>query len=311
MKIDRLLSIFTYLLNRELVRAKELAEHFDVSSRTIQRDINTLSYAGIPITSVQGAQGGFGIMKEFKLDRQLVNTNDLYLILTALESFGSTIKNKEIGQTEEKIKSLLRERQQQEISSKKEKLQIDFSSLNIGKNGEDLFYLLENCIEHNNMLSFNYTDSNFKQQNRFVEPMTVVFKWFSWYLFAYCTERNNFRLFRISRMGNVKKENEKFERKTGTFQEIWQERDNKKRENTEDIIIKFHPSLKSHVEDYFDECKKYVDKQGYVSVHLDFPENEWLYGMILGYADKVEVIEPLRIRNIILDKAKAIIQKYQ
>ena len=142
MKIDRLLSTIIYLLNRELASAHELAEHFEVSIRTIQRDMDTLCSAGIPILSVQGAYGGYSIIEGYKLDRQLVDTDDLFFMITALESITASFKNRQMSLTLEKIKTLVRDYQQKEIEKRKDKFYFDFSELNIGKNSRSFFTCL-------------------------------------------------------------------------------------------------------------------------------------------------------------------------
>jgi len=310
MKIDRLLSIIIYLLNRDLVSARELAEYCEVSVRTIQRDMDALGLAGIPILSIQGAQGGFGIIEGYKLDRQLMNTSDLFFILTALESISSTLKNKQITATLEKVKNLVHDYQATEIDRNKEKLFIDFSAFSIGKNSSELFNLLDESIENNRLIKFTYTDSHFRVSERQVEPMTIVFKWFSWYLFGFCRRRNDYRLFRLSRMENVQQLPERFERRSLDFNEFANHSDPQYSQKFIQLKLKFHPSLKIYVEDYFRSGKIEIDPAGYFIVQIGWPEDEWLYSTILSYGDKVEVLEPAYLREIILQKSLAIARMY-
>jgi predicted DNA-binding transcriptional regulator YafY len=308
-KIARLLSIVIYLLNRELVTARELASHFAVSIRTIQRDMEALCAAGIPIVSVQGPRGGFGIIEGYKLDRQLVDTNDLFFILTSLESIGDAFKNDQIRMTLEKVKSLIDNRQRQEINHLKDSLYIDFSALGIGQNGRELFGLLEEGIAQRRLISFRYIDSNYRETERVAEPMTIVFQWFSWYLYAFCRLRNDFRLFRLSRLRDVKLLSQKFDRKLKTFEEFsksynWSA-------HAAHLKLKFHPCLRVQVEDYFRGARFETDEKGFVIVHLDWPEDEWLHRMILGYGEYVEVLEPPEMRTLLLDKAQKILDMYQ
>ena len=309
MKIDRLLSIIIYLLNRELVSARELAEHFEVSVRTIQRDMDTLACAGIPILSAQGPHGGFGIIESYKLDRQLVDTDDLFFILTALESISATLKNKQLSFTLEKIKTLVRDYQAKEIDRRKDELFIDFSALSIGKNRKELFYLLEEAIEKNRLVEFTYTNSRYQVSTRIVEPMTIVFKWFSWYLYGFCRLRNDYRLFRLSRMRDVALQQERFTRRSKSFADFSQR--TAPEYSLVELTLKFHPSLKVMVEDYFSGAKIESKEDGFVYVQISYPEDEWLYGLILSYGDKVEVVAPQYMRHIILRKSREIAKKYQ
>lgn len=311
MKIDRLLSIFFYLLNRNLVSARELANHFEVSVRTIQRDIDALCFAGIPVVSVQGSKGGYGIIDGYKLDRQCVDTNDLFYILTALESIGASFQNKQIGSTLEKIKTLVRDHQIKEIERRKEKLSIDFSGLNIGERSSELFRLLDEGIEKSQLIAFSYTDKNYKMTNRIVEPMTIVFAWFSWYLYGFCRMRNDYRLFRLSRMRGIKLQEERFERREQSYEDFCKRYAYSNNQQFARLVLKFDPSIKVHVEDYFKYGKIEIRKDGSVVVEIGFPEDEWLYSLILSYGDKVEVLEPPHIREIIFKRGQGIIEKYQ
>lgn len=129
MKIERLLGIVVYLLNRDFVNANTLAEKFEVSTKTIQRDIETLNLAGIPITSMKGTNGGYGILDSFKMDKQMASMEDYQLIISALRGMSSAYNNKKIETTLEKILNV----------SKQEKcnntrVKIDFSASREWKN---------------------------------------------------------------------------------------------------------------------------------------------------------------------------------
>lgn len=311
MKIDRLLAITIHLLNRDLVSARELSEYFEVSVRTIQRDMDALCSAGIPVLSVQGSHGGFGIVEGYKLDRQLIDTGDLFFILTALESISSTYKNKQISSTLEKIKTLVHAHQTQALDSQKEKLFIDFSAFSIGKNSSDLFQSLDDAIENNQVVKFTYTNNNLERVERLVEPMTIAFKWFSWYLFGFCRLRNDFRIFRLSRIENFELTKQHFQRKNVDFQEYSRSFQTSMEQNIVDLKLKFHPSFKVYIEDYFKNAKIVEDEEGSLIVDVQFPHDEWLYSTILSYSDKAEVLEPAHIREKIYQRSMAIARKYE
>ena len=307
MKIDRLLSIVMMLLNRDRISARELAEHFEVSVRTIQRDMDSLTYAGIPIVASHGAQGGFGIMKGYKLDRQLVDTDDLFFILTALESIGTAFRNDEITFTLEKIKTLVRDFQAREIRKRKDNLHIDFSAISLGQSGSRMFDELERAIQDNRLIHFKYTASDLKVTERTLEPMTIVFKWFAWYLFGYCRLREDYRLFRLSRIQDLKVTNKSFGRRNHTFGEF------EKRgfeEKMEEVVLKFQPEMKIMVQDYFREGRTEIAKDGSLIVRAEFPINEGVIYMILAWGDTVEVLEPEHLRKSIQEKCQTICNKY-
>jgi predicted DNA-binding transcriptional regulator YafY len=307
MKIDRLLSIVIMLLNRDRISARELAEHFEVSVRTIQRDMDSLTYAGIPIVATQGAQGGFGIMKGYKLDRQLVDTDDLFFILTALESIGTAFRNDEITMTLEKIRNLIRDFQSREIKQRKENLHIDFSAISLGTSGSRLYDELEKAIQESRTIRFKYTDSNFRTTERTLEPMTIAFKWFSWYVFGYCRLREDYRIFRLSRMQDVKVMQDRFRRRELTLQEF------EKRgiqEKMEEVVLRFDPKMEFMAREYFREGKAEKAEDGSLIVRVELPDNEGLIYMILAWGDHIEVLEPLRLRKAIWEKCRNICKKY-
>ena len=81
MKIDRLMGIVVYLLNHGRTSAQKLAEEFEVSSRTIMRDLESLDQAGIPIQSFYGAEGGYQLMEDFVLEKQVATTSMIGFLL--------------------------------------------------------------------------------------------------------------------------------------------------------------------------------------------------------------------------------------
>jgi len=213
--------------------------------------------------------------------------------------------------TLDKMKTLVRDYQQTEISTQKEQLHIDFSAFSIGKNSNELFSLLQKSIENRTLIEFGYTNNHLELMSRVVEPMTILFKWFSWYLYGFCRLRDDFRLFRLSRMEDVRPIQKPFSRRNKTLTQFMKEMDEKALQYATEITLRFHPSAKAHIEDYLKDGAMNVDSNGFIVLHLNMPENEWLYGMILSYGDMVEVLEPLHLKRIIFEKSLQISRKYQ
>jgi len=311
MKIARLFAQLIYLMNRDIVSARTLAEQFEVSVRTIQRDMDTLALAGMPVTAVRGPRGGYCIMKEYKLHRQLINTADLFFILTSLESISATLDNKQMSQTLEKVRALVGHYQQTEITTQQQQLQIDFSAMHPGPNREAVFSALQRGIESGRLIQFRYIDGRFQETQRTVEPMTLTFRWFSWYLFGFCRLRNDYRLFRLSRMRNIHLTHTPFKRHSKSVEQFMAAGQAALHRDTPEIKLKFHPSLKNNVEDYWQEGRREISPDGYLLVSVRLPENEWLYGMILSYGDGVEVLAPAHLRKIIHQKSLAVASIYK
>jgi len=332
-KTDRLLSIIIYLLNRDLVSARELAEKFEVSVRTIQRDMEAIELAGIPIMTIQGPSGGYAIMDSFKLDRQLVSTDDLFFIITALHGIETSLPAGSISGTIEKMKGLLpRETGRDETvpedaavssaargrgtsgrySSRLEKLSIDFSAFGGSERQREVFKQLERAIESEVLVSFSYQNNRMERTDRVVEPMTLAFKWRSWYLFGYCTLREDYRLFRLGRIRNVEMLGKTFRHRDMRFDEFFEET-NPWEDSTEwiDITLKFDSYIRPVVEEFYEQEKTEEGPDGSLIAHVRMPEDGWVYGLILSYGKFVEVLAPERLRGIISSAAREIYSLYE
>jgi predicted DNA-binding transcriptional regulator YafY len=176
------------------VSAGTLAERFGVSVRTIQRDMDTINLAGIPIVSLQGHNGGYGILDTYKMDRRLMTVDDLFYIITALSGIDSTLGDRKIGDTLEKMKGLVPRAPDADFQERKEKLRIDFSMLGGGPAQREIFKIVQSAVDSGRLLRMTYTNNRLERVGRIVEPMNVVFTWRSWYLFAYCRLREDFRV---------------------------------------------------------------------------------------------------------------------
>jgi predicted DNA-binding transcriptional regulator YafY len=311
MRIDRLLSIIVYLLNRDLVSARELAKKYEVTPRTIQRDIEAIDRAGIPIMSVQGPHGGYGIVDTYKMDRQLMTVDDLFYIVTALSGIASSTSNRKIEATAEKIKSLVPERDERIFADKHRKLLVDFSMLSGPYGKPELFEIIEQAIDQTTVLQFGYTNSKLESTERLVEPMTIVFKWRSWYLFAYCRLKSDYRLFRFSRIRSPKPTNERFDRRAMQAEDFLTDSGDWGSEKKVDLVLAFDIKMKPLVEEFFFGNKIEEDDRGRLVVHASMPEDGWVYGLILSYGPSVEVLAPDRIRRIVGEMAANIQQKYK
>lgn len=328
-KTDRLLSIIIYLLNRDLVSARELADKFEVSVRTIQRDMEAIELAGIPIMTIQGPSGGYAIMDSFKLDRQLVSADDLFFIITALHGIETSLPGGSISGTIEKMKGLLPRESDTDgtvrevggqgrrstsggYSSRLEKLSIDFSAFGGSERQREIFKQLEGAIDSEVLVRFSYQNNRMERSERVVEPMTLAFRWRSWYLFGYCTLRQDYRLFRLGRIRNVELLGRTFRRREKRFDEFFEET-NPWQDSTEwiDITLKFDPYIRPVVEEFYEQEKTEEGPNGSLIAHVRMPEDGWVYGLILSYGKFVEVLAPQRLRGIISSAARDICRLYE
>ncbi len=311
MKIDRLLSIIVYLLNRDLVSARELSDRFDVSVRTIQRDMETIDLAGIPVVSIQGPNGGYSIMDTYKMDRQLISLDDLYYIISSLKGIGSSLEDKKINNTIEKMTGLIPAVDTAAFNERHEKLHIDFSMLGGNEEQRKVLNIVQNAVEADRLLNFNYINNKLEHSVRTVEPMTIVFKWRAWYLFGYCRLKDDYRIFRASKIRNPEILPKTFNRRKKSFDDFETETGNRIQPDMLDIKLRFDKEMWTVVEEYYRaEDIEYRDDK-HIVINIRMPESGWLYGYILSFGQFVEVLEPPRLREIIRDGAEKIASIYE
>ncbi|MBY3622509.1 YafY family transcriptional regulator [Acinetobacter sp. CUI P1] len=312
MKIDRLLSIVILLMNRRLIQAKELADMFEVSVRTIYRDIESINGAGIPIVTYQGSGGGIGLMEGYRLDRNVLTDRELADIFSALQSVSS------YGGTEhtllmEKISSVIPPSQSAAFRSKTTQLIIDFSPWGLQPILEEKIATLKEALEENKTVAFDYVNAEGQSSQRSVEPYTLVLKGQAWYLYGHCLQRQDFRLFKLHRMKGLVKENREFIREDKDMQELPWSTDYQRVTSASvvsPILLHFTAEGKHLAEDRFDSTELQPDGHGGYNVSIHYPEDGWLYGFLLSFGASLEVLEPEHIRHKLGELALGIAKKY-
>ena len=296
MKDNRLFRILYYILEKEKVTANELAEKFEVSVRTIYRDIDSISSVGVPIFTTQGKGGGIKIDNEFILNKSLFDTNEKEQIIAALQG---------LEKTNEAYKSELITKLSALFKIKNSNwIEIDFTSWGSNNTYQDLFNALKTTIINKNIISFSYNSSKAEKINRKVKPIRLLFKEQDWYLYAFCLLRNDFRYFKLSRMKDLEVLAINYE---DNFENIVLKREIKY-ENTVNIKLKFNKSVAFRV---YDEFKAIVeDKKGNLYVEMKIPNNCKLYNYIFSFGANVEILEPKEIRNQFKNMINEIAKKY-
>jgi predicted DNA-binding transcriptional regulator YafY len=307
MKIERLLGIVIYLLNRDIVNTNILAEKFEVSPRTIQRDIETLNLAGIPIISIQGMNGGYGIMDSFKLDKQITDAEDYQFIITALTGMNSAYNNKKLGTTLEKI--LNASKQEKVIDSK---IKLDFSVSREGNNIDEYLKIIENSIDKEHMVEFEYTNSYGDKTLRAVESIGAIYKWYAWYMLGFCCDKKDYRLFKIARMRNLKGVDKPFSIRHESMDKILADQEKQDNNTYMNVKILCDKSVRVSVEEYFSNGKIAVQEDGDIILQFKVPANERAWkGLLFTYGNKINIIEPEELKEEFISKAKEIIEVYK
>ncbi|MDN9012354.1 helix-turn-helix transcriptional regulator [Brevibacillus laterosporus] len=310
MKIDRLLSIIIILLNRNLVQAKDLAEQFEVSIRTIYRDIETINQAGIPIVTYQGANGGIGLAEGYRLDRQLLTNNELATIVTSLQSISTMDKSESHQFLVEKINSIIPHAQKEQFHWKTQQFLVDLSPWGQNERLEESILTVKQAIEASKLLRFVYSNARGEQSDRIVEPHILLVKGRSWYLYGFCQNKLNFRLFKLYRMKKLTVLDTTFIRRNIQADELPWVQKWKESATMVHLVLRFAPDSRHLAEEWFGVEELFEQEGGYVTVSASFPEDNWLYGFILSFGPSVEVIEPESIKAKIKTLAASIVEKY-
>ncbi|WP_123053738.1 YafY family protein [Clostridium sp. JN-1] len=311
MKINRLLAIIVLLLNREKVSASELAEKFEVSVRTIYRDIDTINMSGIPITSQSGNNGGFYIVENYKISHQFLTLKDMISIVEALKNINGVLNNDSVDLAIEKVKSIVPENKKEKFNMHFKQIFIDTLPWGFKKSdGEYLKYkIIIEALENRNCLSFNYMNAKGEYTFRKVEPITLVFKGFGWYLFSFCTMRNDYRIFKLSRIRNLNVLNKKICNSLISYEKYLNKNNTPK--NTIKLVLKFSEKVKCRIIDYFDKDEITFNGDSSSIVRTEVIEDNWIYSMILSYGEYVEVLEHENIRQAIKYKCQKILDIYK
>lgn len=303
MKLDRILSILIILLAREQVQAKELAEKFEVSMRTIYRDIDAINQAGIPIVSFQGYRGGIGILEGYKLDNNILTINDMATLVNALKSITSSYKDVNNEILLQKLKSVVPESKLKAFNLKTQQVFIDFSPWGNEEKLKLKIDTLKNAINESKLITCSYRDMKGLITDRRLEPHTIILKGRNWYLYAYCNTRNNFRLFKISRIANLCVLDETFQQRELDLEDLPWDKGWNSPAATIKLVLKFQKDQRALAEEINEGENIKIDEKGCYIIETFYPEDNGLYSYLLGFGDSVEVIEPLHVREKIKNLA--------
>ncbi|WP_348920071.1 helix-turn-helix transcriptional regulator [Enterococcus rotai] len=308
MKIERMLTIIVMLLNRNRVTANELAEKFEVSIRTIYRDIETINLAGIPIISHSGNNGGFSIYESYKLNHQVIPLNNLSSLLSTLKDVNATIDDIELESSIEKLENIVPKNKADHLKLHMEQIIVDLHPYGDTPDQKTLVKTLRKAITQANLLTIDYRNYDNIVSRRQIEPMSLVFKNYTWYLFAYCLLKEDFRTFRVSRISDAHIENQSFDRREKSYHEITASL--KEQTTMTTIILKISSMMKSRVEDVFNKEDITVLETGELLIEATFPEKEWLFSLIFSFGEHIEVLAPKELRQTIVSKLKLMTEKY-
>ena len=300
MKIDRLIGILSILLQKDAVTAPYLAEQFEVSRRTINRDIEDLCKAGIPIVTRQGANGGISIMENYKVDRTLLTNTEMQDILAGLRSLDSINGTNRYGQLMEKLTV-----GSSDFMTGNQSVLIDLSSWYKDSLAPKI-ELIRSAIDSDMELHFLYFSPKGETQ-RNIEPYYLIFRWSSWYLWGWCKTREDYRLFKVNRMDKVHLSGHKFNKRAVPFPDLSNERI-----FPGGIKVKalFESDCKWRlVEEFGVECFE-EQSDGKLLFHADYTDKENLITWLMTFRDQAALLEPEDIREEIQSVLRNMLKEY-
>lgn len=295
MSDSRLFRILYDLLEKGHATAPELADKFEVSVRTIYRDVEALSGAGIPIYAEQGRNGGLCLLPDFILDRAYISENERIELLTAIQSIsatGYTLGN----EIQTKLSALFNLRAENW-------LEVDFSRWGKSDSDNAKFELLKTAVTRHKEIRMVYQNTSGERSERIVQPLKLSYKSKEWYLKAFCLEKQDFRIFKLNRILDLK-----------VLEQIFVPRPYPKPENDgfgqySRIVLLFPKEIAYRVYDEFDEADIERQTNGDLIVHAEMPVDPWLIGYLLSFGVQVEIMEPKDLREILAAQALEIYKK--
>jgi len=299
MKLDRLLGILNILLQNDRVTAPFLADKFEVNRRTIGRDIDALCRAGIPIVTHQGTGGGISIAEGFKLDKSILTADELSGIIAALKGIGSVSEQARIESTLDKLGA-----NSESVVSMCEPVVIDLASHYKGHLTPRI-ETIKRAILERRLIEFNYCYSKGETHRR-IEPYLIVFQWTSWYVFGFCLERQDWRMFKLRRLWGLISCDEHY-----TLRDLPPDRRDFNSHFSDDIklVALFDKSEKYKIIETYG-MDSYAETAEGLRLESGFTNRSEIISWLLGFGGKVKVLEPLDIALEIQAAAKNILSNY-
>ncbi|MGG4144937.1 YafY family protein [Paenibacillus algorifonticola] len=303
MKLERLISIIYKLLNNKVLSASMLAEEFQVSQRTIYRDIDVICAAGFPVVSYQGMHGGYGIMDGYKMDKSLLGSYDVDSLITVLSSLATVFDDERAQGTIERLQTIGPEHQTPSLSV----------NLETSRKEPDALRHLRTGITKRQIVRFDYINANNERTTRDMEPMWLHFKYSNWYVYGFCRTRRDYREFRLSRMMHLFLTEESFQphqvepKEAAISTTEWHD-------HLQDVIIRVGPEALAEAMDQFHQAEKQFHADGSMTMRIPVYkplEARWLWFILLGFGSGAEVLEPLALRGILKKQLQNTLQLYE
>ncbi|MDQ6419332.1 YafY family protein [Paenibacillus sp. LHD-117] len=301
MKLERMISIIFKLLNHEVLSASMLADEFQVSQRTIYRDIDVICAAGFPVISYQGNKGGYGMMEGYKMDKSLLGSYDVTSLITVLSSLSSVFEDERAQGTIERLQTIGTEHQTPSLT-------VDFETR---RTDPDALRHLRTAITERNVVRFDYINAKNERTTRDLEPVRLHFKHSNWYIYGYCRTKQEYREFRLSRMLDLSLAQTTFQPHHEPEEAGYPDRAGQ--DQVEDVVIHVGPEALAEALDQFHQVDKQFHPDGSMTMRIPVCrplEARWLWSILLSFGSGAEVLEPPALRDILKEQLQKTLKIY-
>lgn len=304
MKVDRILEIIIYLINHDNVPASYLAERFHVSVRTIQRDMISISAIGIPVYSESGKYGGYSILPTYKMKNSDIRSDEQQMIIKALESLATSYTSDTLKALIEKYNAIIEKEGGQKVFW-------DFGVTRENNPVQGMNRLLEQAIEERKYVTFDYRNANGETSTPSVEPLAIHYKWYAWYLFAYSTEKKQYRTYKVARMQKLRILDRVSTVEHGDVEQLMKASEQAYYQTCIPIEVQFAPQEAGLMAEYFPDCpvERLTETTSRIFIHVPAKERLWK-ALLLSFGNKVKVIGPKEYQQELIETAQNFLSNY-
>lgn len=304
MKVDRILEIIIYLINHDNVPASYLAEHFNVSVRTIQRDMVSISSIGIPVYAEGGKYGGYSILPTYKIKNSNIKNDEQQMIINALESLATSYTSDTLKALIEKYNAIIEKKGGKKVFW-------DFGVTRENNHVQSMNNLLEQAIAERNHITFDYRNASGNKSKQYVEPLAIHYKWYAWYLFAYSPEKKQYRTFKVARIQNLHVNDILSVIEHGNIEKLMKDSEQAYYQTSIHIEVQFDNEQTSLMSEYFPDCLAEKLTETTSRIFIDVPAKERLWkALLLSFGNKVKIVGPEEYKKELIETAKNFLSNY-
>ena len=299
------MEIIIYLINHDNVPASYLAEHFNVSVRTIQRDMVSISSIGIPVYAEGGGKyGGYSILPTYKIKNSNIKNDEQQMIINALESLATSYTSDTLKALIEKYNAIIEKKGGQKVFW-------DFGVTRENNNVQSMNNLLEQAIAERKHITFDYRNASGNKSKQYVEPLAIHYKWYAWYLFTYSPEKKQYRTFKVARIQNLHVNDILSVIEHGNIEKLMKDSEQAYYQTSIHIEVQFDNEETNLMSEYFPDCLAEKLTETTSRIFIDVPAKERLWkALLLSFGNKVKIVGPEEYKKELIETAKNFLSNY-